>query len=405
VLAGRERFPLVSRKRWIEAGGASQRQLGNSKARELDVTDLSPLFQPFQLRGLTLKNRLVMAPMTRSRSPGGIPNDANVDYYARRAAAEVGLIVSEGTLNRRRGAGDDANIPLFWGEEPLAGWKKVIDAVHAAGGKMAPQIWHQGMARKPNRGHFPDAPSDGPSGLTLRGKQVAEEPSEAEVLDMAQAYADAARDAKELGFDCVELHGAHAYLIDEFFWEVTNRRTDRFGGDIERRAEFAAEIIRRCRAAVGELPIVIRISQWKSVDYTAKVARSPAELERWTRVLAEAGVDAIHCSQRRILEPEFPDVDGPNGLNFAGWVKKLTGLPTISVGSVGLSSEFTGAFFGEGSAASKIDAVVERLARGEYDLVAVGRALLQDPEWALKVKHNRVSELRDYAPAAIATYY
>jgi 2,4-dienoyl-CoA reductase-like NADH-dependent reductase (Old Yellow Enzyme family) len=369
------------------------------------VTDLSPLFQPFQLRGLALKNRIVMAPMTRSHSPGGAPNDENVKYYERRAAAEVGLIVSEGTITRRKGGADDANIPLFWGEKALAGWKKVIDAVHAAGGAMAPQIWHQGMARRPNSGHFPDAPSDSPSGVTLKGKQVGEEPSEAEVLDMAQAYADAAADAKRLGFDCIELHGAHAYLIDEFFWELTNRRTDRFGGTLERRAEFAAETIRRCRAAVGDLPIIIRISQWKMTDYTARIARTPEELERWVRVLADAGVDAIHCSQRRILEAEFPAVDGTNGLNFAGWVKKLTGLPTISVGSVGLTSEFTGAFRGEGSAAGKLDEVVERLAKNEFDLVAVGRALLQDPEWVLKVKQNRLSELKDYSPTALGTYY
>ena len=122
-------------------------------------------------------------------------------------------------------------------------------------------------------------------------------------------------------------------------------------------------------------------------------------------MLAQAGVDAIHCSQRRILEPEFPDVDGPKGLNLAGWVKKLTGLPTISVGSVGLSSEFTGAFRGEGSAAGAIDEAVERLARGEFDLIAVGRALLQDPEWALKVSQNRLSELRDYDAVALRSYY
>jgi 2,4-dienoyl-CoA reductase-like NADH-dependent reductase (Old Yellow Enzyme family) len=369
------------------------------------VTDVSPLFQPFQLRGLSLRNRIVMAPMTRSRSPGGVPTPENAGYYARRAEAEVGLLLSEGTLTRRRGAGDDPNVPLFWGEQALAGWKRTIDAVHAVGGKMGPQLWHIGMSRKPGSGHFPDAPSDGPSGLTLKGKKIGEEPSEAEVLDMAQAYADAARDAKALGFDCIELHGAHAYLIDEFFWEVTNQRTDRFGGSIERRAEFAAEVLRRCRAAVGDLPIIIRISQWKSVDYGAKVARTPEELERWTRVLVEAGADAIHCSQRRILEPEFPSVDGPKGLNFAGWVKKLTGLPTISVGSVGLSTEFTGAFRGEGSAAGNFDEAIERLARGEFDLVAVGRAILQDPEWVLKVKHGRFDELRDYDALALQTYY
>jgi 2,4-dienoyl-CoA reductase-like NADH-dependent reductase (Old Yellow Enzyme family) len=116
-------------------------------------------------------------------------------------------------------------------------------------------------------------------------------------------------------------------------------------------------------------------------------------------------VDAIHCSQRRILEAEFPSVDGENGLNFAGWVKKLSGLPTISVGSVGLSSDFTGAFRGESSAAGKLDDVVERLDRGEFDLVAVGRALLQDPEWAIKVQQGRFDELRDYDAKAIQTYY
>lgn len=369
------------------------------------MTDVTPFFKPFQLRQLTLKNRIVMAPMTRSRSPGGFPNAENAAYYARRAAGEVGLILSEGTLIRRKGASGDANIPLFWGEPALQGWQRVIEAVHAAGGKMAPQIWHQGMSRKPGTGHFPEAPSDGPSGITLMGKKVDVEPSEADVLDMAQAYADAARDAQRLGFDCVELHGAHSYLIDEFFWERTNQRTDRFGGSIEKRSEFAAEVIRRCRAAIGELPLIIRISQWKSVDYAAKVATTPHELEQWLRVLVDAGVDMIHCSQRRILEPEFPHIDGPEGLNLAGWVKKLCGVPTISVGSVGLTSEFTGAFRGEGSAAGKLDAVVQRLDRGEFDLVAVGRALLQDPEWVIKVRHNRFDELRDYEAKALETYY
>jgi 2,4-dienoyl-CoA reductase-like NADH-dependent reductase (Old Yellow Enzyme family) len=369
------------------------------------MTDVAPLFKPFRLRGLELKNRIVMAPMTRSRSPGGIPVPDNTAYYERRAAADVGLIISEGTVTRRRGASNDPNIPFFWGEQALAGWKRTIDAVHAAGGKMAPQLWHQGMSRKPGTGNFPDAPCDGPSGLTLQGKRVQDEPSEAEVIDMAQAFADAAADAKRLGFDCIELHGAHAYLIDEFFWAVTNQRTDRFGGTIEKRAEFAAEIIRRCRVAVGDLPIIIRISQWKSVDYGAKVAVNPQELERWIRVLVDAGVDAIHCSQRRILEPEFPEIDGPKGLNLAGWVKKLSGLPTISVGSIGLSSEFTGAFRGEGSSKGNFDAAIERLDRGEFDLVAVGRALLQDPEWVLKVKQQRFDELRDYDAKALQTYY
>ncbi len=98
------------------------------------MTDVAPLFRPFRIRGLELKNRIVMAPMTRARSPGAFPNDDNVGYYARRAASDVGLILSEGTLTRRKGASNDANIPLFWGERPLAGWQRVLDDVTAAGG-------------------------------------------------------------------------------------------------------------------------------------------------------------------------------------------------------------------------------------------------------------------------------
>ena len=135
------------------------------------MTDVSPLFRSFRIRGLTLQNRIVMAPMTRSRSPGAFPNDANVAYYERRAAAGVGLILSEGTLTRRRGASNDANIPLFWGERALAGWQRVIDAVHAAGGKMGPQLWHQGMSRKPGTGHFPGGAVGRTFGHHLAGQE------------------------------------------------------------------------------------------------------------------------------------------------------------------------------------------------------------------------------------------
>jgi 2,4-dienoyl-CoA reductase-like NADH-dependent reductase (Old Yellow Enzyme family) len=375
------------------------------------MLDVSPLFQPYTLRGTPFRYRIAMAPMTRSHSPGAAPNAENVAYYKRRAAGEVGLIISEGTLTRRKGATNDPNIPNFFGEAALAGWKQVIDAVHAAGGKMAPQVWHQGMMRKPGTGPNPEAPSDGPSGVTVTGKKVAEEPSEADVLDMADAYAEAAGDAIRLGFDSVELHGAHSYLIDDFFWQVTNQRADRFGGSFEKRSAFAVECIRRCRKAMdaaggAERPLIIRISQWKQTDYAYKTAKTPQEMEQWLRPLVEAGVDMIHCSQRRIWEPEFPEVDGADGLNCAGWAKKVTGLPTMAVGSVGLDGgDFTASFAGQGATRGKLDWTVERLAKGEFDMVAVGRALLQDPDWAIKVKEGRFDDLRDYDGAALKTYF
>ncbi len=366
----------------------------------------APLFEPFTLGTMTIPNRIVMAPMTRNFSPNGVPTDEVRDYYRRRAESHVGLIVSEGTTVARGGASNDPRIPNFHKPDALAGWEKVIAAVHGVGGKMGPQLWHQGMLRKPGTGPEPEAASDGPSGLTHRGKAVQEPPSEEEVWDMVMAYANAAGEAKRLGFDCLELHGAHGYLIDEFFWGVMNVREDRFGGDLPERATFAAEIIKQCRLQVGpDMPIILRFSQWKTQDFHTKLAETPQELEAFLRVFVDAGVDCLHCSQRRFWEAEFEAVDGIDGLNLAGWTKKLTGLPTITVGSVGLSTEFIGAFRGEGSKTRPLTDVIERLDKGEFDMVGVGRALLQDPFWAQKIHDGHISALSDYDAAALNTLY
>lgn len=364
------------------------------------------LFSPFRLKNLELKNRVVMAPMTRSRSPGGVPGEDVADYYARRAAADVGLLVTEGTVVRRGGSSNDPNVPNFYKADALEGWARVVSKVHGEGGAIAPQIWHQGMVRKAGSGPVPDAPTDSPSGVTHTGKQVFDAPTTAEVEDMVMAYADAAADAKRLGFDTLEIHGAHGYLIDQFFWDAMNKRSDKYGGTLVERASFGGDIIREIRKKVGpDFPIILRYSQWKQQDYTARLAPTPQELEAFLKVFVEAGVDALHVSQRRYWEPEFPEIDGEHGLNGAGWAKKLTGLPTITVGSVGLNGDFEKSFVGEGAPQRSLEDLEARLDKGEFDLVAVGRALLQDPEWAKKVKENRFSELRDYDGKALATLY
>jgi len=122
----------------------------------------SSLFRPFECRGLTLPNRFVMAPMTRGFSPEGVPGENVAAYYERRAAADVGLILTEGTVNDRPGSAGDPNYPLFHGEAALKGWQNVVDKVHGKGGKIAPQLWHVGLTRKPGTGHNPDAVSDSP---------------------------------------------------------------------------------------------------------------------------------------------------------------------------------------------------------------------------------------------------
>jgi 2,4-dienoyl-CoA reductase-like NADH-dependent reductase (Old Yellow Enzyme family) len=180
-----------------------------------------------------------------------------------------------------------------------------------------------------------------------------------------------------------------------------NERTDRFGGpSIVERAQFAADVLKAVRAEVGEdYPVIIRISQWKQQDFTARLATTPAEMQAWLGVLVDAGADMLHCSQRRFWEPEFPE-DGSD-LNFAGWAKKLTGAPTITVGSVGLSGEFVAAFAGESSKPASLDELLRRLDRGDFDLVAIGRALLHDPEWVVKIHEGRSEDLKDWTAEAL----
>ena len=359
------------------------------------------LFTPFAFKDLTLPNRLVMAPMTRSKSPGGVVTSEVAAYYARRAAADIGLIVTEGTGVARPASLNDPDIPRFHGEAELAGWGVVADQVHDAGGFIAPQLWHVGAVRTRHAEWAPSGPYDSPSGLSGPGHTLGEPMTDAEVADAIAAFATAAGDARRLGFDAVELHGAHGYLIDQFFWEGTNARDDTFGGpSVPERARFAAEILKAVRGAVGpDFPVIIRLSQWKQQDFTARLAHTPDQMEAWLRPLVDAGADMLHCSQRRFWEAEFDGSD----LNFAGWAKKLAGLPTITVGSVGLSGDFISGFAGESSKPASLDELVRRLDRGDFDLVAVGRAVLQDPLWASKIRQGRRDELMEFERSAMAT--
>ncbi|WP_042421935.1 NADH:flavin oxidoreductase [Streptacidiphilus anmyonensis] len=357
------------------------------------------LARPVALNGLTVPNRIAMAPMTRMFSPGGVPGEDVRSYYARRAAAGVGLIVTEGTYVGHDSAGQSDRVPRFHGEEQLAGWARVADAVHAAGGTIVPQLWHIGMVRKQGQPPFAEAPAVGPSGLRIDGTEgTGRAMTQEDLDDVIGAFAEAAAAAERAGFDGVELHGAHGYLVDQFLWAGTNRRTDAYGGDPVSRTRFAAEIAAAVRANVSaDFPVIFRFSQWKQEAYDARLAETPEQLEAILAPLAAAGVDAFHASTRRYWLPEFEGSD----LNLAGWTKKITGKPTITVGSVGLDGDFIGAFMGEGSPVQGLDNLLDRMERDEFDMVAVGRALLQDPEWAAKVLAGRFDELKPYDAASL----
>jgi 2,4-dienoyl-CoA reductase-like NADH-dependent reductase (Old Yellow Enzyme family) len=357
------------------------------------MTDTSALFRPWSLGSLELENRIVMAPMTRSKSPEGIPGQPVADYYRRRAENAVGLIITEGTTVDRPGASFDPAIPNFHNPDSLAGWKHVVDTVHKAGGKIAPQLWHVGLARRPGTGPHPEAASDSPSGILPGGKEVGEPMSAEDIADTIDAFAKAAKAAAEIGFDAIELHGAHGYLLDQFFWDGMNQRDDRFGGGLVERTTIVQEIVKKVRENIpADLPLILRFSQWKQQDYNARLAQTPDELAEFLGPLSDAGVDVFHCSTRRFWIPEFEGSE----LNLAGWTKKLIGKPTITVGSVGLNSDFLGSFMGENSEQSSLDGLIERLENDEFDLVAVGRALINDPEWAAKVRDGRFDELTDF---------
>jgi 2,4-dienoyl-CoA reductase-like NADH-dependent reductase (Old Yellow Enzyme family) len=365
----------------------------------------SRLFSPGAFASVSVKNRLVMAPMTRCKSPGHVPNERNVEYYRRRARGGVGLIITEGTSVDHPAANGYPDVPAFHGEQALAGWRAVAEAVHAEGTCIIPQLWHVGSVRQPGMQPDPSVRGCGPSPVlhpTLAPEgHLPDELGESGIADIIDAYARAAAAAEALGFDGVEVHAAHGYLIHQFFAARSNRRTDGYGGDYRARTRFAAEVIRAVRRSVRrEFPVCLRFSQWSLGDYALRLVETPAQLERWLEPLTDAGVDVFHPSTRRFGEAEFPG----SPLTLAGWTKKLTGKPVLAVGSVGLDSDFIAAFDGAPARAITIGAVLDRLARGEMDFVVLGRALLADPDWPEKLRAGRHADITSFSPDHLSQY-
>ena len=363
----------------------------------------NPLSRPLVLGELTIPNRIAMAPMTRGQSPDGVPTEQLAAYYARRAAGGTGLVITEASYVGHPSSGEHDQVSRFYGDAALAGWSRVVDAVHDAGGVIFPQLQHVGMTRKPGPVPHPGAPAIGPSGVPVSADGSAGEPgrtmTQADINAVVQAFAEAAATAERLGFDGVELHGAHGYLIDQFLWAGTNHRTDAYGGDLRARTRFAAEVVAEIRRAVSPgFPVVVRLSQWKMNDYGARIAGTPEEFGVILDALTDAGADAFHASTRRFWEPAFDGSD----LNLAGWAKKLSGKPAITVGSIGLDTEFTA---GEPATPASISGVLDRLEAGEFDMIAVGRPLLADPAWAAKVVAGRENEVTPFTPAALGVLH
>ncbi len=332
--------------------------------------------------------------MTREKAPDGIPTADMARYYARRAAGGTGLIITEGVAVDNAGR-FGASVPRLFGRDVLPAWRALVSAVRSEGAAILAQLWHVGAFSPSMVGMTDslDAERLSPSGLAAPGRPFGRSMQQADVDRTVEAFATAAVLAQAAGFDGIEIHGAHGYLIDQFLWQETNARKDRYGRPDHFR--FAADVVGAIRAATGPtFTIGFRLSQWKQLDYEARIAASPAALAALVEPLTDAGVDLFHCSTRRFWEPAFPDDERP----LAAWVRDLGGRPTIIVGSVTLDVDFK-APSGKRLAGTRTDHigwVDDSLAKRWFDLVAVGRAMIANSDWVRRVERGAADTLRAF---------
>ena len=268
---------------------------------------MTTLFSPLQVGAMHLANRVVMAPLTRNRAPGAVPNALMVTYYAQRAHPKngAGLIITEATAITHQGQGY-ADVPGIWSTEQVAGWRKVTDAVHAAGGKIAVQLWHVGRVSHVDLQPGGSAPV-APSAITAKTKTVlikdgtptfeATSPPRALRLDelpgIVNDYRHAAANAIAAGFDGVEVHAANGYLIDQFLRSGSNQRIDAYGGSIDNRARLLVEVMTAIAQEIGGNRTGIRLSPVTPANDAQDPHPQPL-FEHVARALGPLGLAYLH---------------------------------------------------------------------------------------------------------------
>lgn len=344
---------------------------------------------------MEVSSRFVMPPMQIGMVDGnGAPLPAYIPYYCDRVEGGIGLVIVESTaVDHPSATGQSSATRII--PRNAAAWTEVVRQVHRSGGRILLQLWHEGAVRPEGHGPHPNYPSLSPSGLAGKGHFSGRACSDVDLQEIKRAFVEGAVLAQSCGFDGVELHGAHGYLLDTFLWQETNLREDRYGGPLEQRTTFAAEIINEIRHRTGpEFVISYRFSQFKEIDFSAKVCPTPESLGRVMLVLRSAGVDIFDISARRFYDPEFEGSE----LGIAGWVKKLTDAPVIAVGSVGLDIDLFHAFMDRDREAQLTSPVrfaelVSRFENGEFDMIAIGRSILADPAFIQKMRDGRYDEI------------
>jgi 2,4-dienoyl-CoA reductase-like NADH-dependent reductase (Old Yellow Enzyme family) len=364
---------------------------------------LEPLFEPITLGNVTLRNRFVMPAMQIGFTENCGPSLRTIDYLRGRAEGGAGLIFSESCAPDHPSGYWQAAFCVM-NAQTRGRWAQLSDAIKGAGAAFAMQLWHPGSQRQPIAGFaHADAPTLSPSGLIQKDRESGQAMTRDEMDDIAAAFVRAAEDAKGIGADGVELHCAHGYLMDQFLWAETNVREDGYGGaSVADRARFPLAVAAAIRQAVGpDFLLSLRFSQFKEVDYGARVFETPEELAEFGALASAAGVSMLNVSSRRFGKPEWPDLDPTLGI--AGWAKRLSGLPVMTTGSIGLSKDvFVDLFDGEDPAlsiAADLDELVRRFEANEFDLVGIGRMHIANADFVTKVREGRFDELRLYNKA------
>lgn len=337
--------------------------------------ELKKVFEPGKIGSLAIPNRLVVSAMSSHLgNPDGTPNEEVTCYLEAKARGGWGLIFTE-DLGVTEDAGSDPIVGSLWSDSQVPAWTETVRRVHAAGGLMGAQLYHAGRQRAYKA--YATHPV-GPSAIKEPTEPyVPRELSVDEIHALARAFGESAARAKRCGFDCVEIHGAHGYLINQFMSPFSNKRTDEYGGTLGNRMRFALEVIDEVRKAVGEdYPVIFRFN---TCDYAEGGIELP-EATVMAKMIEEAGVDALHCTQgmfvskQTIIPPGF--IPAMNYVNNAATIKAAVKIPVIAVG------RYNDVYMSE-----------SLLRDGKADFVVMARASLADPELPNKAREGRVDEI------------
>ena len=340
---------------------------------------MSLLFSKTSLGPLALQNRLVMAPLTRNRATGNVPNELMAQYYAQRASA--GLIISEGTSPSRNGLGYP-RIPGAFSAAQVAGWKRVTEAVHAQGAKMFLQLMHCGRIAHPL--NLPaDARVLGPSAVAAAGEMYTDAEgmkpnampqamTEADIKATVEEFVQAAKNAVAAGFDGIELHRANGYLLEQFIRPNSNQRTDRYGGSIENRARFVLEVADAVIKAIGKDKVGIRLSPFGVFNDMPVYAAMEADYTYLARELNAHGLAYVHLVDHSPMgAPPVPE-------SIKAMFRSVFKRTLILSGG-----------YDAGRAESD-------LAAGKCDLIAVGRPMLANPDLVVRWKTGAAVNAPDF---------